>query len=58
MIGKKLINIITWEIKFLSHLNLEDITNADYTHKKRIHEDFEMNLDEYQNFMLKFIPCC
>ena len=58
MIGKKLINIITWEIKFLSHLNLEDITNADYTHKKRIREDFEMNLDEYQNFMLKFIPCC
>ena len=47
MIGKKLINIITWEIKFLSHLNLEDITNVDYTHKKRIREDFEMNLDEY-----------
>ena len=29
---------------FYSHLNVEDITNADYTNAKRICTDFEKNI--------------
>ena len=33
---------------FYSHLNMEDSTDADYTHAKRVCEDFEIkNLEEY-----------
>ena len=33
---------------FYSHLNMEDITDADYAHAKRICKDFEIkNLGEY-----------
>ena len=33
---------------FYSHLNMEDITDADYEHKKRVCKDFEIkNLGEY-----------
>ena len=28
---------------FYSHLNMEEITNADYAHTKRVSEDFEIN---------------
>ena len=32
---------------FYSHLNMEDVTDADYTHAKRVCKDFEMkNLRE------------
>ena len=35
---------------FCSHLNMEDITDADYTHTKRVCKDFEVkNLGEYHN---------
>ena len=35
---------------FYSHLIMEDITNADYTHAKTICKDFEKtSLSEYQN---------
>ena len=35
---------------FYSHLNMEDVTDADYTHAKRVSKDFEMkNLGEYHN---------
>ena len=27
---------------FYSHLNMEDITDADYTHSKRVCKDFEI----------------
>ena len=34
---------------FYSHLNVEDITDADYTHAKRVCEDFEIkHLGEYK----------
>ena len=33
---------------FYSHLNMEDITDADYRHAKRVHRDFEIkNLGKY-----------
>ena len=33
-----------------SHLNVEDITNADYTHAKRVCKDFEIkDLGEYHD---------
>ena len=33
---------------FYSHLNMEDITNVDSTHPKRVSKDFEIkNLGEY-----------
>ena len=36
---------------FSSHLNMEDIIDADYTHAKKVCEDFEIkNLGEYRDF--------
>ena len=35
---------------FYSHLNMEDITDADYVHAKRIYKDFEIEkLGEYDD---------
>ena len=35
---------------FYSHLNMEDITDVDYAHTKRVSKDFEMkNLGEYND---------
>ena len=35
---------------FYSHLNIKDITDADYTHTKRVCKDFERkNLGEYHD---------
>ena len=35
---------------FYSHLNIEDITDADYTHAKRVCKEFEMkHLGEYHD---------
>ena len=35
---------------FYSHLNMEDITDADYVHAKRVFKDFEIkNLAEYHD---------
>ena len=40
--------------EFYSNLNIEDITDADYIHPKRVCKDVEMkNLDEYHDFYLK-----
>ena len=39
---------------FCSHLNMEDITDADYMHTKRVCKHFEIkNLGEYHNLYLK-----
>ena len=36
---------------FYCHLNMEDITNTDYAHAKRVCKDFELNnLGEYHDF--------
>ena len=35
---------------FYSHLNMEDTTDADYVHPKRVCKDFEIkNVGEYHN---------
>ena len=35
---------------FYSHLNMEDITDADYVHTKRVCQDFQIkNLGEYHD---------
>ena len=40
--------------EFFSNLNMEDITDADYIHSKRICEDFEIkNVDEYHDLYFK-----
>ena len=40
--------------EFYSNLNLEDITDADYMHAKRVCKDFETkNLGEYHELYLK-----
>ena len=31
---------------FYSHLNMEDIIDADYVHTKRVFKDFEINIQE------------
>ena len=39
---------------FYSHLNMEDITDADYAHAKRVCKDFEIkNLGEYQDLYVQ-----
>ena len=39
---------------FHSHVNVEDITNVDYTHAKRVCKDFEMkNLGEYHDLYVQ-----
>ena len=42
------------EKHFYSHLNIEDITNANYAHGKRICKDFEIkNLGEYYDLYVQ-----
>ena len=42
------------EEDFYSHLNMEDITDADYTHAKRVCKDFEIkNLAEYHDLYVQ-----
>ena len=44
---------------FYSRWNLEDITDADYTHAKRICKDFRINtLGKYRDFIFKAIHYC
>ena len=39
---------------FHSHLNMEDITDANYTHTKRVSKDFEIkNLGKYHNLYVQ-----
>ena len=39
---------------FCSHLNMEDITDADYAHAKRVCKDFEIkNLGEYHELYVQ-----
>ena len=42
--------------EFYSNLNLEDITDVDYVHAKRVYKDFEIKknkLSEYHDLYLK-----
>ena len=39
---------------FYGHLNMEDVTDVDYAHAKRVCKDFEIKyLGEYQNFYVQ-----
>ena len=39
---------------FYCHLNMEDITDADYAHAKRVYKDFEKkNWGEYQDLYVQ-----
>ena len=39
---------------FYSHLNMEDITDANYVHTKRVCKDFEIeDLGEYHDFYVQ-----
>ena len=43
--------LVTEKEDFSSHLNTEDITDADYAHAKKVCKNFEMrNLGEYHGF--------
>ena len=45
---------LTEKEEFYSNLNIEDITDADYIHAKRVCKGFEIkNLGEYHDFYLK-----
>ena len=42
-----------------SHLNMEDITDADYEHAKRIYKHFEIkDLGEYHDLYVQSIHYC
>ena len=42
--------------EFYSKVNVEDITDADYTHAKRVYKNFEIkNLGEYHDLYLKSV---
>ena len=39
---------------FYSHLNMEDITDADYAHAKKVCKDFEIkNVEEYHDLYIQ-----
>ena len=42
MIGKNSMKHHYLKKKIYSHLNMEDLTDADYAHKKRVCKDFEI----------------
>ena len=53
MIGKNSMKHHYLEKKIFTCLNMEDITDADYSHKKRVCKDFEMkNLREYHDLFV------
>ena len=54
-LGKKLNDTSLFEKEnFYSHLNMEDLTDTDYTHAKRVCNNFEIkNLGEYHDLYLQ-----
>ena len=45
---------LTKKEEFYSNLSMEDITDADYMHTKRVCKDFEIkNISEYHDLYLK-----
>ena len=54
LIGKNLMKHHYLKKDFYSNLIIEDITEADYTHAKRVFKDFEIkNLGEYRDFYVQ-----
>ena len=53
-IGKSLMKQYYLKKKNYSNINMEDITDVDYMHGKRVCKEFEIeNLGEYHDFLLK-----
>ena len=47
-------NIITWKKKFYRHLSIEDITNANYAHAKRVWKGSKINnVGDYHDLYVK-----
>ena len=45
-------------LNFYSHLNMEDISDADYAHAKRVCKDFEMKiLEDFYGFYVQSNYC-
>ena len=54
MIGKFNETTLPGKEEFYSNLNMEDITEADYIHAKRVCKEFEIkNVGEYHDLHLK-----
>ena len=44
---------------FYSNLNIEDITDADHAHPKRLSKEFQIkNVGEYHDFYVQSDNCC
>ena len=53
MIGKNSIKYHYLKKNFYTHINIEDITDADYVHTKRVYKDFEIKLlGEYHDLYI------
>ena len=53
-IGKSLMKQYYLKKKNYSNISMEDITDVDYMHGKRVCKEFEIeNLGEYHDFLLK-----
>ena len=54
MTGKSSMKLLLEKTDFYSHLNMEDITDANYAHVKRVCKDFEIKtLGEYHDFYVQ-----
>ena len=54
MIGKNSIKNHDLKEDFYSHLNMEDITDTDYVHTKRVCKDFEIkNIRDYHDLYVQ-----
>ena len=53
-LGKTQQNNVTWKRRFYSHLNMEDVTDADYAHAKRVGKETEIkNLGKYHDLYVR-----
>ena len=56
--GKLNVTSISEKEDFYSHLNMEDITDADYTDAKRVCKDFEIKaFGEYYDLCVRSDTC-
>ena len=58
IVGKNSMKHYYLERNVYSHLNMEDITDSAYVHRKRVFQDFKIkNLEEYHVLYFKAIYC-
>ena len=59
MIGKDFMKQYCLKKNFYSHLNMDDINDADYAHSKMVCKDFEIkDLGEYHDFYVQRSRYC